>query len=517
MSQDHKGRGRLKLCGAFTALALLVVACGSSKHANSAATASPASASGTAPAATAAASSTAPTTAAASSNASALGSAAATGTLKLGILAECQGDFGAFNEDVVAGAELAMINLAGATSNSRTTALKGFSGATAGGLSIKLVGIGCGDTTADTAVSEVRKLVEQDGAQVVLGPLSGDEGIAVANYAKSHPDVTFINGSSGAQEATLQVRAPNFFRFNGDGAQWNAGLGDILYRKAGWRTAAVIADDYGFGWTSAAGFIAEFCAAGGKVVDRVFPPLGTTDYSSYIAQLPNPDKVDGYFWAVGGTGTQASLQAFVNAKGALKGSQQAGNLFFNPSLASALGTGIAGAYVGGFTSYGSDVQTPAIAAYTASANKAWDTLAGALTGNKPGPPATALTFGFAYSYYLAGAALIQALNEVHGDLSNNHQALNNALATMTLKAPYGTVTLDKNHQAIVDSSVEQLVLDGGKVVEKTAYIVKGVDQTFGGTFSTSTPPPSRTSPGCDVRNLPWAGKEIPVVNGVPQG
>ena len=39
-------------------------------------------------------------------------------------------------------------------------------------------------TTRPTAPSqEIRTLVEQDGANVVIGPLSGDEGIAIANYA----------------------------------------------------------------------------------------------------------------------------------------------------------------------------------------------------------------------------------------------------------------------------------------------------------------------------------------------
>ena len=104
--------------------------------------------------------------------------------------------------------------------------------------------------------------MEQDGANVVIGPLSGDEGIAIANYALDHPEVTFIDGISGAQDATLHVQAPNFFRYHGDGAQWNAGLGYTVHNDAGWDTVAVIADDYGFGWTSAAGFVADFCADG---------------------------------------------------------------------------------------------------------------------------------------------------------------------------------------------------------------------------------------------------------------
>src|SRR5690606_19007539 len=186
---------------------------------------------------------------------------------------------------------------------------------------------------------------------------------------------------------------------------WNAGLGDRLYNEAGWRTAAVISDDYSFGWTSAAGFIADFCAVGGEVTHRVFPPLGTTDYSSYIQQLPNPDEVDGYFWVVGGTGTQAALEAFVNAKGDLTGEQHAGNLFFNPDLAQALGPDIAGAYIGGFATPPGDVTSDEIQQYLDDADATWETLPSGVAGGEAAPPSTAAGFGFFYMYYLAGKAL----------------------------------------------------------------------------------------------------------------
>ena len=161
---------------------------------------------------------------------------------------------------------------------------------------------------------------------MMIGPLSGDESIAVANYAKQHPTKTFVDGAAGAQDTTLKVRAPNFFRFNGDGAQWNAGLGDLAYNKLGWKTAAVVADDYSFAWTSAAGFIAEFCAVGGNVTKRVFPPLNTTDYSSYAQQMPT--NVDGTFVAVGGAGLIPFLKAYEQAHGPIDGKKFIGNLFW---------------------------------------------------------------------------------------------------------------------------------------------------------------------------------------------
>jgi branched-chain amino acid transport system substrate-binding protein len=450
---------------------------------------------------------------AASSGGGAAGATKESG-VKLGVLGECEGPFGGFHEDTVAGVELALVNYAGATVNSKTSALDGWKGAEVNGTPIELVGIGCGDDTADTISEEIRTLVEQEGANIIIGPLSGDEGIAVAEYAKANPELTVLSGIAGSQEPTLQVQAENFFRFHGDGAIWNAGMGDILHNEEGWDTVAVIADDYSFGHTSAAGFIADFCGVGGEVTTRVFPPLGTTDYSSFVQQLPGPDEVDGYFWAVGGTGTQAALEAFVNAKGDLTGDQHAGNLFFNPALAQALGTDIAGAYVGGFAVLPGDVQTPEIKKYLASADKTWETLASGISGGEAGPPSAAAGFGFMYGYYSAGVALVRALEETQGDPSPD--ALQPALAKLTLDLPYGDISLDENRSGIVDVGLSQLVEENGEIVQKAVAIIPGVDQTFGGTFDTDTPPPGRDFPPCEEADLPWVGNAIPVVDGVPQ-
>jgi branched-chain amino acid transport system substrate-binding protein len=45
--------------------------------------------------------------------------------------------------------------------------------------------------------------------------------------------------------------------------------------------------------------------------------------------------------------------------------------------------------------------------------------------------------------------------------------------------------------------------------------IPDVDQTFGGTFSTSTPAPGRNAPGCSKKDLPWLGKgqTVKVVGG----
>jgi branched-chain amino acid transport system substrate-binding protein len=412
-------------------------------------------------------------------------------------MSDCAGAFGAFYNADIGGAQAYFINHNGAKAAGSVPSA-GLTGGTIAGHPLKIVGYGCANDTAATALKEVRRLVESNGANVIIGPLSGDEGIAVANYSKTQPGLTFINGTSGAQDTTLKVRSPNFFRFNGDGAQWNGGVGDIAYRKLGWRHAVVVMDDYAFGWTSAAGFIADFCAAGGTVT-RLYPPLGTTDYSSYIAQIPQ--KFDGLFSAVGGSGTIAFLKQYTQARGAFKANTLAGNIFIgDPAILPAAGNNSVGALEG--TPTNEDTTSANAAAYIADLKKAYPNPTPGLP--KPGTLAGLASSVFTVNYYDAAWALDKALNAVHGDLSNGQSALHAALAKTTLpNAPYGAITLDQNRQAIVTNYIAKVTPTG----VHTTYAVPNVNETFGGTFSSKTPSPGRGQPPCVKRSLPWQGKE----------
>lgn len=392
-----------------------------------------------------------------------------------------------------------LVNHNGATAKGANPT-DGISGATVAGKPIEITGFGCADATAAAALSEARRLVEQLHSQILIGPLSGDEGIAIANYAKTQPGVTFVNGTSGAQDTTLKVQAPNFFRFNGDGAQWSAGLGDYAYNTLHWRTAAVIGDDYSFPYTSLAGFVAEFCAAGGKVTARVWPPIGEKDYSSFIAQIPK--SVDGVMSGIGGAGLVAFIKQYEQLRGAIDPKKFAGNVFFgDPLVLGAVGKRLAGAVTAGPTA--GDSTTAKAKAYVAEIQKAYSTL---------GPIASSV---FVYNYYNNMWATIKGLEAVNGDLSNNQSAFQQALAKVTLDGAYGPIKLDTNRQAITTNFVAQVVPApaGSKVPfgVKTIAEIPNVDQTFGGFFSSSTPTPDRSNPTCVKKTPPpWVGHSQPV-------
>ncbi len=441
------------------------------------------------------------TTLAAIAAAAALAHSSAGTPIRIAVMSDCQGAFGSFDNQDLAGVVTAMSQFAGGHAKNPNKPRDGWVGASIGGHPLQLVGVGCGNDSADKAISETKRLMEQLKADIMIGPLSGDESIAIANYAKQHPTKTFVDGAAGAQDTTLKVRAPNFFRFNGDGAQWNAGLGDLAHNKLGWKTAAVIADDYSFAWTSAAGFVAEFCAVGGDVTKRVFPPLNTTDYSSYAQQMPT--NVDGTFVAVGGAGLIPFLKAYEQAHGPIDGKKFIGNLFWGtPGEFQQLGTRVAGAYVGGAGTAG-DLATPAAKAYNAEVGKTFKSI-------PPfGASAPQASSTFTYGYYINTWGLLEGLKAVKGDISGGQKKLQAAIGKVKLNSPYGPLSLDANRQAILNVFYQQLYTDAsGKLAVKTVGEVPGVTQTFGGTFSTKTPPPGRNFPPCVKRSLPWVGKEI---------
>ncbi len=403
--------------------------------------------------------------------------------IKIGILSTCQGPFAPFYAETTAGARVALIQLAGGKA-AGTSATSPVTGAQIGGHPINLV-FGCSNAQPDVALKEARRLVEQVGVDILLGPLSGDEGIAISNYSKKQPNKTFVNGTSAAQDTTLKVRSPNYFRFTTDGAQWMAGLGTYAYKTLKWRNAVVVGDDYSFPYTQAAGFVAEFCSLGGNITKRIWPPLGTKDYSGFITQIPR-SGVDGFMMAVGGTGTVAFVKDFEGLAGNVSKKMVGGSVTIDPTALSALGDRLVGVVAG-------EPIPPD------SKSAAWLKYANAITKYYPKVSPNSL---FTADYYDEMTGIVLGLKAVNGDLSDGGNKFRAVLAKVSFQSEHGLVRLDKNRQAISDNFVVQVVKGGGF---KTLTAVHNVDQTFGGHFSSSTPSPGRNSPACVHGNPPpWA-------------
>lgn len=369
--------------------------------------------------------------------------------IKIGVLATLEGPFAAGGADGMRGAELAIRQRGGTVAGRKIEMVRASSNA-----------------NPDVAVNAVRKLVEQDKVDIVVGPLSGGEGIAVKDYSKTQPNMTFINGGSGAQATTLVNPSPNFFRFNTEGAQWMVGLGKAAIDK-GYKRVMVIAEDYAFPYSQVQGFMSEFCRLGGKVPVKAWVPLGGKDYSSVIARIPK--DVDALLVVLGGADAVNFLNQYEAAGGdkpmmggSITVSQDVLN-YRGKRRDSLVGTMSAGPYADSFD--GADWR-----AFVADYQKNYPVSAG-------GYPSPSL---FALVYYTNMKAALDALDAVKGDLSGGQAKYRQALSSLQLRMPTGTVRLDANRQAIGSTFVTEVVKDSkGELTTRVLRKVDNVDQMLG--------------------------------------
>jgi branched-chain amino acid transport system substrate-binding protein len=392
------------------------------------------------------------------------------GAIKIGALSTLDGTFAGLGEPSMQGVKLALLEYGGKLQG--TGVRDGVTGATVAGKPVQLV-IESSDATADVAVAKAKKLVEEDGVDILVGPLSGDEGIAIKNYAKTKPDKTFVNGLSAAQNMTLRDPAPNVFRFGGDGAMWMAGLGKYAHDTLGYKNVATIAEDYSYPYDQIGGFLSEFCAAGGKAAKRVWFPLGTKDLSTYVTQIPK--DVDAVLFAMGGTDAinfVKQYDQFTGKKIPLLG----GTTAVDGSVLQGLGGRADGIVSAGPTPV---LDTPEYTKFADALGKAF-----------PGATPNIVSL----YYYTGTKAALLALDKVKGDLSGGEKAFQQALGQVQFMAPQGMVKLGDNRQAVITNYITKV--EGGKVVKVAE--VGDVTDTLG--FPTAEyvakPPFDRDHPTC---------------------
>src|ERR1041385_1151007 len=85
-------------------------------------------------------------------------------------------------------------------------------------------------------------------------------------------------------------------------------MGDYAAKKLGMKRVAMVADDFTYGHEGAAGFQKAFEDAGGKIVQKLWPPLNAPDYGSFIGQLKG--GVDGVYAGFAGSNPLRFLRAY---------------------------------------------------------------------------------------------------------------------------------------------------------------------------------------------------------------
>ena len=351
-------------------------------------------------------------------------SSQAAGTIKIGYLNATIGPFAGPAPQITIGLNIALKEI----------------NSTAGGKKIVVIEEAT-DATPQLAIEKAKKLIEKDKVDILFGPLSGDEGVAIARLSKKYPKVTFVNTTASASEATNQSPSKNFFRFHGDAAQWSGGVGEIAYKTLGYRKVAIIADDYSFPYANAGGFATGFCKAGGTIVGAQWPALGTKDYSSQIAALPK--DVDAIYAGLGGADAVQFLKQAVQF--GLKKPLIGGAILVDGTVLGSkadIGDAALNTIAGGPVPDDS---------YT---SPEYDKFKAQLAAAGTGPNI------FSVLGYISAKSMLAGLVAVKGDLSNNQAAYRKALSNLKWNTPTGPLSMDKNRNAIVSNFIYQVISDG---------------------------------------------------------
>ncbi|MGZ5074213.1 MAG: ABC transporter substrate-binding protein [Usitatibacter sp.] len=156
------------------------------------------------------------------------------------------------------------------------------------------------------ARTKIQELVERDRIHVMIGPLAAFEALAADDYIRQAKLLTL--SVAAAEDLTQRKPNPWFTRGTSTSAQCAHPAADYAYKTLKMRRMATIADDFAYGHEMCAGFQRVFEDLGGKIVQKLFPPLAVPDYGGYIAQMKT--DMDGVFLGFAGSNGFRFLRQF---------------------------------------------------------------------------------------------------------------------------------------------------------------------------------------------------------------
>jgi branched-chain amino acid transport system substrate-binding protein len=289
----------------------------------------------------------------------------------------------------------------------------------AGGRKVELV---IADTTCnpDQALTQARRVVHQDKVHLIIGPLCGHEGPAVAQVSKE-TGIPVVMDPAGADSVTQWSRTPTVIRTATSSSQIGHPFGDYLYKELGARNVTFIAQDYTFGHEVTLGAVETFKQAGGKVAKIIWNPIGTKDYGPTIASIdPASDAVVA---VVGGAERVRLFEAWFNF-GMNKKFKIYGGYWMHQDVLPQLDERAIG-MIGNSLHYAAGLDTPENKAFTEAFAKK----------NKRLPS------WFAESAYTAGLWTRTAIEKIGGKVEDK-EAFLKAMRTVEIKAPRGPLKLD---------------------------------------------------------------------------
>jgi branched-chain amino acid transport system substrate-binding protein len=295
------------------------------------------------------------------------------------------------------------------------------------------------DDTGDpsVALNRVQRLVEEEEVHMVVGPVLANVALAVAEYLVRE-GVPSIQAVAAADDLTQREFNPLVLRLGATtSSQPSHPAGEWAYEQ-GHRTAVTICPDYAFGHESCGGFAKTFKDAGGEIVSQLWNPLGTQDFSSYMADIQAADPDIAY---VGQTGGDAPR--FVQAWSDFGLKDQIEFLGNSTITEQAVlrGMGPEAEGLKSFSYYAEGREE-------APTQEFIEAYAEANDGEIPSL--------YSAGAYTAAQWIVQALEEIDGDVSDT-DAFVEAVQSISLETPLGPMRLDEYNNPVYNAYLREVV------------------------------------------------------------
>ena len=153
-----------------------------------------------------------------------------------------------------------------------------------GGMDVKLI-IEDEQGKGDVAVTKAKKLVLQDKVHMLIGGVLASTGYALAPVS-TELKTMYIPSIPAADDLTQRQlkNFPYLIRTSWSSSQPHHPLGQWACDQ-GYKKIVTIAADYAFGYEVVGGFQKAFEDCGGKIIQKIWPPLGAKDFGPFIPTI----------------------------------------------------------------------------------------------------------------------------------------------------------------------------------------------------------------------------------------
>ncbi len=305
------------------------------------------------------------------------------------------------------------------------------------------------------ALNKARALAESHGVHVLVGPLATAEAYALVSYIERQKIPT-LSPTVAGEDLTQRRRSSYVVRTGWSAGQPGHPFGKWTHETLKYRKIAMIGQDWAFGHESCGAFQRTFEEAGGQVVQKLWPPFGTTDFAPYITGLKR--DVDAIY--VAGAGNDALRFVRQYADAGLKGRIPligSGN-FTDEHILRSMGDEALGIVTA--LHYSAALTTPAnrrfVKAYEAKHQQ--------------------VPSYYAEGTYVAGSVLRAAFETIGGDAEDGAKFLAALRRVSITDAPRGPVSFDDYGHPIENIYVRRVERVEGKLQNTVIHTFPGVSQ-----------------------------------------